>query len=184
MVVYGAEVTTKEDVHCICLFGNDSNRLHFQEYIEQNLPNIKNNPDIFGHQLVVNEREEILDEIEPLLISGLNVGINDLEKKVHLLGGLFIPAHIDRLKYSLISQLGFVPKDLNFDALEISKGTPIEKALQDFSYIKNARFIKSSDSHTLNQLGSSNTFLKMEDLSWSELKMAIQGIDGRDIILS
>ncbi len=184
MVVYGAEVTTKEEVHCLCLFENDNQRIQFQEFIDQNLPDIKNNPDFFGHQVVVNENEEILDEIETLLISGLNVGIDDIEKKVHQLDGLFIPAHIDRLKYSLVSQLGFIPKDLNYDALEISKDTSIDKARKDFSYIKNARFIKSSDAHMLDQIGTSNTFLKMDNLSWNELRMAILGIDDREIILS
>ena len=184
MVVYGAEVTTKEEVHCLCLFDNETQRTQFQEYIDINLPSIKNDPNIFGHQVVVNENEEILDEVEPLLISGLNTGIDALEKKVHQLGGLFIPAHIDRLKYSLISQLGFIPKDLKYDVLELSRNTSIEKALQDFSYIKNIRFIKSSDAHNLNQLGTSNTFLKMDNLNWNEFKMAILGIEGREIVLS
>lgn len=184
MLVYGAEVTTKEEVHCVCLFDKEEQRVIFQEYIEHNLPDTKNNPAYFGHQVVVNENEEILEEIEPLLISGLNVGIDEIEKKVHFLGGLFIPAHIDRLKYSLVSQLGFIPKDLKFDALEISKNISLDKALKDFSYVKNARFIRNSDAHSLNQIGTSNTFLKMEELSWNELKMAILGIDERKIVIS
>lgn len=184
MVIYGAEVTTKEEVHCVCLFEKEEQRALFQKYIEENLPNIKNNPAFFGHQVVVNENEEILEEIEPLLITGLNVGLDEIEKKVHQLEGLFIPAHIDRLKYSLVSQLGFIPKNLRCDALELSKTTPLEKALKDFSYVKDLRFIRSSDAHSLNQLGTANTALKMEDLTWKELNMAILGIEGRNIILS
>ncbi len=184
MVVFGAEVTTKEEVHCLCLFEADEQRILFQEFIEQNMPDIKNNPAFFGHQVVVNEKEEIIKEIKPLLISGLKVGINEIEQKVHSLGGLFIPAHIDRQKYSVVSQLGFIPKDLKFDALEISKNISLEKALNDFSYVKNARFIRTSDSHSLNHIGSSFTSMKMEELSWIEFKNAILGIDGRDIMIS
>lgn len=184
MVVYGAEVTTKEEVHCLCLFETEEQRKIFQEFLEQNIPDIKNNPAFFGHQVVVNENEEILMEIEPLLVSGLKAGIDEVERKVHSLDGLFIPAHIDRQKYSLVSQLGFIPKDLKFDALEISKNLTVDKALIDFSYVKNARFIRTSDSHSLNQVGTSITTMKMEALSWSELKKAILGIEGREMMIS
>ncbi|MBI3235951.1 MAG: hypothetical protein HYZ42_18275, partial [Bacteroidetes bacterium] len=51
MVVYGTEVTTKEEVHCICLLEKEEQRVVFQEFIEQNLPHIKNNPTYFGHQV-------------------------------------------------------------------------------------------------------------------------------------
>jgi len=132
----------------------------------------------------VNENEEILDEVEPLLISALNSGIDEIEKKVHQLDGLFIPAHIDRLKYSIVSQLGFVPKDLRYDALELSKNTPIDKALKDFSYIRDVRFIKSSDAHMIDQIGTSNTSLKMDNLCWNEFRMAILRVESREIILS
>jgi len=119
-----------------------------------------------------------------LLISGIAAGINEVERMVHQLGGLFIPAHIDRQKYSLISQLGFIPADLKFDALEISKFKRVDDATKEFSYIKNLRFIKSSDAHSINQIGSSNTFLQMENLSWNEIRMAIQGVEGRGILVS
>ncbi|NVO11532.1 MAG: PHP domain-containing protein [Bacteroidales bacterium] len=184
MVLFGVEVTTKEDVHCLCLFEKDKQRMLIQDFLDQNRPEIKNNPDLFGYQLLVNEQEEIIEEIEPLLISGINASIDEVEKIVHQLDGLFIPAHIDRPKYSIISQLGFVPKELKYDALEISKNTSMDTVFKNYSYIKNARFIKSSDAHTLNQIGASKTFLNMDNLSWNEFKMAIQGVEGRGIVLS
>jgi len=184
MVVYGAEVTTKEDVHCLCLFESDEQRKNFQEFIENNLPKIQNNSSIFGHQVVVDENEEILEEIESLLITGLNVSIDEVERKVHELDGLFIPAHIDRPKYSLTSQLGFVPKDLKFDALEISRNISLDKANQTFSYIKNARFIRTSDAHNIAQIGSNPSIMKMESLNWNELKLAILDTCGREVVIS
>lgn len=183
MVLLGVEVTTKEDVHCVCLFNDENQRVEFQNFLDSNRPQIQNDPDLFGHQVVVNEYEEIIEEIEPLLISGINAGINEVERKVHKLGGLFIPAHIDRQKYSLTSQLGFIPPDLKFDALEISKSKRVEDAFKEFSYIKNLRFIKSSDSHSLNIIGSANTKLQMERLCWEEIKLAILGIDNRKVLL-
>jgi PHP family Zn ribbon phosphoesterase len=184
MVLYGAEVTTKEDVHCLCIFENEKQRIIFQQFLDQNRPKIKNNPKLFGHQVLVNENEEIIEEVESLLILGINASINEVEKKVHKLNGLFIPAHIDRQKYSLTSQLGFIPSDLKFDALEITKGKKVDDAIKEFSYVENLRITKASDAHSLIQIGSSNTHFVMESLCWNEIKMALQGINGRTVVLS
>ena len=183
MVLLGAEVTSKEEVHSLCLFNEEEQRVAFQKFINDSLPVIKNKPEIFGYQLIVNEREEILGEEENLLLSALSIGVSQLEEKVHALGGLFIPAHIDRPKYSLISQLGFVPKDLKYDALELSKNTSVEDFINSSSYLKDAQFIKSSDSHALPQIGTTNTFLRMKELSWIEFQLAIKGVEGRGIEL-
>ena len=52
-----------------------------------------------------------------------NKSIEEVEAFVHSLNGLFIPAHIDRKKNSIYSQLGFLPANLKADALEISRAT-------------------------------------------------------------
>lgn len=181
-VIYGAEVTTREEAHCLCLFDTDAQREKFQEYIDLNLPNIPNDPQRFGYQVVVNEDDEILYEIEPLLINGLNVGINDIEHTVHALGGLFIPAHIDRPRYSLISQLGFVPPDLKFDALEIFRKTNPAEFLSQHSYLNRPILIKNSDAHYLDQIGETFTNYLMAEPTFNELAKALKGEDGRQVL--
>ncbi|HCX99798.1 MAG TPA: histidinol-phosphatase [Bacteroidales bacterium] len=181
-VIYGAEVTTREEAHCLCLFDTDEQREKFQEYINLNLPNFPNDSQRFGYQVVVNEDDEILYEIEPLLINGLSVGINDIEKTVHGLGGLFIPAHVDRPRYSLISQLGFVPPDLNYDALEIFGKTNPANFLSANSYLKNPVLIKNSDAHFLDQLGETFTTYRMAEPTFNELVKALKGEDGRQVL--
>lgn len=181
-VIYGAEVTTREEAHCLCLFDTDEQRGKFQEYIDLNLPNIPNDPNRFGYQVVVNEDDEILYEIQPLLINGLSVGITDIERTVHGLGGLFIPAHIDRPRFSLISQLGFVPPDLNFDALEIFWKTNPANFLLAHSYLKNPILIKNSDAHFLDQVGGTFTTYQMAEPTFNELAKALKGEDGRQVL--
>ncbi|MDD2279247.1 MAG: PHP domain-containing protein [Bacteroidales bacterium] len=181
-VIYGAEVTTREEAHCLCLFDTDAQREKFQEYIDLNLPNIPNDPQRFGYQVVVNENDEILYEIEPLLINGLNVGINDIERTVHALGGLFIPAHIDRPRYSIISQLGFVPPDLKFDALEIFWKTNSSDLLSQHSYLSNPVLIKNSDAHFLDQIGQTFTSYQMAEPTFNELAKALKGEEGRQVL--
>jgi len=96
------------------------------------------------------------------------------------LNGLFIPAHIDRAKYSLISQLGFVPPDINADAFEISKFTTREEMVKKFPYLKDFSFIRSSDAHYPDQIGSSTTMFEMEDVSFDGVRRALR--EGRVVI--
>ena len=181
MVLMGAEVTTKEEVHCLCFFENEELLSQFQEYLNQHLPNIPNDPDRFGYQVVVNEEEEITDEIDCLLISGLNQGIEEIEKKVHALNGLFIPAHINKTVNSIISQLGFLPPDLKVDALEISQHITKSEFIKKNKYLKNYNFIQSSDAHYIDNIGNAWTNFFMERRSFEEIKMALAGVDGRKI---
>lgn len=181
-VFYGAEVTTREEAHCLCLFDTEEQRLAFQQFIDHNLPKIKNDSARFGYQVVVNENDEILQEVEPLLLSALRVGVNDLEREVHRLQGLFIPAHVDRPMYSLTSQLGFVPADLHFDAIELFRNTNIDDFRQKNKYLNNPTIIKNSDAHLPNQIGTTYTEYLMESIEFSELSMALKGIEGRRVI--
>lgn len=183
MVMMGAEVTSKEEVHCLCFFETEQLLSEFQIYLDQHLPKIPNDTKHFGYQVVVNEEEEIVWEIEHLLISGLNQGINDIEQKVHQLKGLFIPAHINKSINSVISQLGFLPPDLRVDALEISIYTTKKEFIRKNKYLKGHTFIQSSDAHYVDNIGNVCSRLKMKEASFSEIRMALKGEGGRSVEL-
>lgn len=181
-VLQGVEITTKEEVHCLAFFENNDKLSKFQNYIEQHLPDIKNNVNLFGYQVVVDDNENIVEQIDTLLISAINRSISQIEKEVHSLGGLFIPAHIDKLKNSVISQLGFLPEDLNVDALELSKHTTKKKFLDKNDYLKQYSFIQSSDAHYVDNIGDVSTKLLMNEISFGEIKQALANQNGRKII--
>jgi hypothetical protein len=183
MVLMGAEVTTKEEVHCLCFFEDEEKLSEFQKYLDQYLPKIPNDENKFGYQVVVNEKEEIVDEIECLLISGLNQSIEQIERKVHDLEGLFIPAHINKMINSIISQLGFLPPDLNVDALELSHHITKEEFLKKNKYLSKYNFIKSSDAHYVDNIGNVWTNFFMEELNFIEVKRALRGEEGRRVEL-
>jgi len=173
MVVCGAEVTSKEEVHCICLIPDES-LIEFQSYLDNHLPAIKNDPLRFGYQVCVDIHENIVFEEERLLISSLDQPIERIEQKVHELGGIFIPAHINRPMNGIISQLGFIPRDLDVDALELSKHLSIDQFLAQNPRLANYSFIQSSDAHLVEQIGTASTLLEMEDLSFEALKLALK----------
>lgn len=175
--VYGAEVTTREEVHCVCLVEDEPKRKLLQQFLEDNIQRVPNNVDIFGYQVVVNEQEEIVQEIDYLLHGALNKGINEVEAFVHSIDGIFIPAHADRPKYSITSQLGFVPPDLNYDAIELSRHTTEEKFLASNPFVRKKRFLRSSDAHMIDQIGTISTMLTMSNLTFKDLKESILALD-------
>lgn len=180
-VLYGAEVTTKEEVHCVCLFDTDSQRLDFQAYIEENIQRIPNNVDYYGYQLVVDEDENVVDEIDYLLISTTTQSIYEVQAKVSALGGIFIPAHIDRPKFSITSQLGFVPPDLKFDALEVSRYSSPKAMLATNPFVTHKRFVRSSDAHFTGDIAKQTTLFTMEKLDFENVRRALNGIEGCNI---
>lgn len=180
-ILCGAEITTKEEVHCLAFaeYGEPLDKL--QEFLDDHLPKIPNQEEIFGYQLLVDKDDNVIDQLEYLLISALDVSIDDIELFVHSLGGIFIPAHIDKQANSIISQLGFIPPTLACEALEFSKRADIEDFLSKNKYINkmDLQYIRSSDAHYPSDFCSVATEFYMEELSFNEIKLALKGVEGR-----
>lgn len=181
-VMQGAEVTTKEEVHCLAFFENIDTLNKFQEFLDENLPEIMNDPSKFGYQVEVDRDEVIIYEEKKLLLNAIKQSIGELELFVHSLNGLFIPAHIDRKKNSIYSQLGFIPSDFNADALEISRAISPEVFKSLHPEVKGFSVVRNSDAHRLEDIGAVSTMLQVEEPSFSEAFMAIKGLNGRKLI--
>jgi len=143
------------------------------------LPPVKNDIHRFGYQVVIDEQENIIDEEPYLLLTGLHAGINTVEEVVHELGGVFIPAHVDRPYYGLLSQLGFVPQGLKAEALEISRHTNPEEFDRQQGLNGKYSFLKNSDAHYLNDIGRAYTEMWLQKPTFSEIKMALANENGR-----
>lgn len=182
-VLQGAEVTTKEEVHCLVFFENIDALSTFQEFLDNNLPDILNVPEIFGYQVQVDENEMIIFEEERLLLNAINKSLEDVESFVHSLNGLFIPAHIDRKKNSIYSQLGFIPANLNADALEVSRQSTPEQFGILHPEINRYPLIRSSDAHTQENIGKAVTNFLIAKSSFSEISLALRNEGGRRILM-
>jgi len=172
-VIGGVEVNTAEEVHCLALFDTDEQLSEFQAFIDLHLLKVKNKPNKFGYQVVVDENENILYEEPWLLINALDTGILEVERKVHSLNGLFIPAHIDRPFNGIISQLGFVPEMLKCDALELSQRATISEWDSSPKLPAEKMFVQNSDAHTPEDIGKRFTVFEMEELSFEELRRCL-----------
>lgn len=163
-VLCGVEVNTKEEVHCLVFFENIEKLDLFQEYLDLHLPMVKNKPVLFGDQVWVDRDNHIVGEEERLLIVGLDVSIDQVAAQVRKMDGLFIPAHIDKLRFSVISQLGFLPPDIPVDGVEVSAHVEIGKLEYVHGWVKNYTKIASSDAHMLSQIGSRFTTMVLKRL--------------------
>jgi hypothetical protein len=120
--------------------------------------------------VAVDENDVIIYEEERSLYAGIQDDIESVQQKVHSLGGIFVPAHIDRMKNGIYGQLGFIPFDLQYDALEISKRISPEDFLKQHPEIASKKILQSSDAHYLDHIASVHTDFYMDELNWENFK--------------
>ncbi|MDH5466759.1 MAG: PHP domain-containing protein [Candidatus Aminicenantes bacterium] len=175
----GMEVTSQEEVHILALFDEIKDALNLQEYVYQNLPG-ENDEGAFGMQVIVNEKDEVLGFNNKLLIGATTIPLAEVIQIIHSFNGIAIASHIDREAFSLISQLGFIPENLELDALEISPRMTYEEVNKNY---KNSYPITcSSDAHYPHDIGKGFTSFLLEDSTIEEIKKALKNEDGRKLI--
>ena len=172
-VLTGAEVTTREEVHCLAFFETDEQLSLFQQFIDENITKIPNDENYFGYQPVIDEEENILEMIPYYLPAALKQGITKVQQQVEKLNGIFIPAHIDRSVNGILSQLGFIPAGLKCDALGLSKHSSKKDVEQQYVLQNKNTLIRNSDAHYMEQIGEIYSVFNMKKVSFTEIKMAL-----------
>jgi PHP family Zn ribbon phosphoesterase len=175
----GMEVTSQEEVHILALFDEIENALKLQKFIYKNLPG-ENDEKAFGMQVVLNEKEEVLGFNDKLLIGATTIPLDEVIRMIHSFNGITIASHIDRDSFSIISQLGFIPENLELDAMEISPNITFEEANKRFKSIY--PITCSSDAHYPEDIGKSFTTFLLEDGTVAEIKKALKNEDGRKLV--
>ena len=182
-VLPGMELQTREDIHSLCLFDTLEQINKLQKEVDLTLPSIKNDPDHFGEQFVVDETGEFIRREERLLITSSRLSINEAFNIVTELGGLFIPAHINRKTFGLIESLGFIPPEISFPAVEISRHLTPEQAKIIYPSIGDTPIIQNGDVHRLSDfLGVLE--LLMNEPTISEIAMALRRANGRSFSIA
>jgi len=180
-VLPGMEITSAEEVHVVALMDSFDQAQTLQDIVYDHLDGI-NDEDVFGVQAVVNECGEVEGLNPRLLIGATTLTLTSLVEAIHEYGGLAIASHIDREAFGIIGQLGFIPPDVRFDALEISAALGIAKARQRYPELAEYPFITSSDAHYLADIGRSVIRLRMEFPTLAEIQSALKNEAGRSIL--
>ncbi|PKM93361.1 MAG: phosphoesterase [Firmicutes bacterium HGW-Firmicutes-1] len=162
LVIPGMEIETKEEIHIVCLFQDLKTAYEMQNCIFNKLPSIQNKDQIFGEQLLFNSEDDIIGRMDRLLVQATELSLNEVLKLVQEHHGAFIPAHIDRPSYSIISNLGMIPSNLNLPTLEISRHADYEAYVKQYS---NYSILQSSDAHELGFIGICNRQIEVNTKS-------------------
>jgi len=178
----GMELQTREEVHLLCIFDKPRQAFALQQLIDPLLPSIDNDPEHFGEQFVVDATGDLIKTEPRMLLASVNIGLDDAVLEVHKLGGLAVPAHVDRKAYGLINMLGFFPPEAQFDAVEISKFTTKEKIGLQHPGIKKFPVIQSGDVHRLSEF-MGKCYFEMETPSTGEVVKSFNTLGGRSFTL-
>lgn len=184
VVLMGAEITTREEVHCLAFFQDRESLGDFQEYLDRHLPVIPYKPEKFGYQVLVDRSEKILRQLGNYLNIGISQSIDQVEQEVHRLGGLFVPAHIERTMFGIFNQLGFIPDSLSCDALGIMSTSDEADIRKKFGISSDMSLVKASDAHVVEQIGTGLTIFEMNAPTFDEIGKALKGKEGRKIIVA
>ena len=160
IVIPGIEIETKEEIHIIGLFPNLQSVYNVQNIIYSKLPFVKNKPNVVGNQYVMNENDDIVKELDRFLLISTLLSLNEVIKLIKDNNGIAIPAHIDRPSYSILSNLGFIPDDLNTSTLEISRFSDLDKYKNKY---RNYRILQSSDAHELGYIGIKKNYIEIKE---------------------
>lgn len=169
LVIPGMEIQTKEEVHLLCLFKDIDGALEFGHKINDFIPNITNKPDFFGEQLIFDNENNIIDKENRLLISSVDISIGKVFSMVSKLNGVVIPAHIDKRNYSIISNLGFLPLDLNLTTIEVSKNCNKNDFLNKYKYLDKYNIIINSDAHYLGDISEPTNYMDVDNKDIEEV---------------
>lgn len=165
VTLFGMELTTAEEVHVVCLFADKSAADEWGEYVYKKLLKIKNKPEIFGHQIIMDSLETPLGEEENLLINATEIPFDGVFAPVASLGGVALPAHIDKSANSLLSNLGFVPQNSTFNLAEFKNLKNLDNIVREHPYFEGCKFISNSDAHYLQDINLAENYIEVEELS-------------------
>lgn len=176
-IIPGMEVTSAEEVHILCLFGNLSDLGMMQGKVYQRLSPGSNDPDKFGYQVIVDTKDNVLGFNDRLLLGATDMPVDEVVEYAREYNGIAVAAHVDRQMFSMTSQLGFVPLPPAFDAIEVSwRGEPNEYEAMGYTVIR------TSDAHRPQDVGIGYTEVELRKPDFGEIKMALKAIDGRKVL--
>lgn len=181
VVMGGIEITSREEVHILGFFSKKTALRNIQDMVYKNLSG-ENDENLFGEQIVTDEYDNVIGSNKRLLIGASRLPVEKIVDAIHRLGGLAIASHIDRQSFSIIGQLGFIPRGLSLDALEVS---PLASRKKRYSFSQRYNFplVTFSDAHCLDDIGRSFSCFLIGEASVEEIKKALMGKEGRKVIM-
>lgn len=179
-VLPGMEVQSREEVHLLCLFDTLQQVMVWQEQVFAALPHLENNEAFFGAQFVVDASGDYRYTERRLLAASVALSVEEVVAGVQALGGIVLPAHVDRPSFSLFANLGFLPPGLSIAGLELSRRADPLEAARRLPQTAGYGWLVSGDAHRLEEM-TARTLLKVVAPTVAEVALALAGRDGRRV---
>lgn len=180
-VLGGIEITSQEEVHVLGLFDDEQSLRDVQRLMDEHR-RAPNAPELFGEQWLCDEHDAVVGREPRLLLGATGLSVEQVVESIHRLGGVAIASHVDRDRFGLLSQLGFVPERLEIDALEVSARHSTAEARERFPQIEGYPLVRFSDAHRLAEIGNATTTFTGSSPSAEELGKALVGEGGRKAV--
>lgn len=164
VVVPALEIETSEEVHVVAMLPTPDRAERLGKIVSGRLPVIKNRTDIFGVQTVLNANDEAVSTVPNLLSTATTLSLAETVALINELGGVAIPAHVDKSSYSIISNLGFIPPELQFSTLEMKFPDKKAEFLKSHN-LSGFNIIHNSDAHFLWDIQEMEFFIEPDACS-------------------
>lgn len=163
LVIPGMEVETEEGIHIVMLFPTFDAAEAASEDLASTKPNIPNQAEYYGRQLICDGEDNVIGEEKYLLTMPTSLDLYSVKAFADKYGAAAYPAHIDREANGILAILGDIDRDMGFSTAELSKTCPpsIEEEYSSRGY----KIIHSSDAHYLDALSERENFLELDSLS-------------------
>lgn len=160
--IAGMELTTSEDIHMICLFEKLSDALVFGDEIDKRRMPLKNRPEIFGDQLILDGEDNLIGKEDNLLSVATDLSVEGLVSFVKGFGGICYPAHIDRDSNGIVAILGTLPDTLGFSVIEFRDAKNVEAYGERFN-LSEKIIVTDSDAHFLSGIRDKEAYFDLPD---------------------
>ena len=167
VAIAGMELSTAEDIHLVCLFETLDDAMRFDAEIEKHLMPIKNRPEIFGDQLILDSEDEPAGTVDTLLISATDLPIDEAISLAKSFGAHVHPAHIDRESNGIVAILGDIPTEYGFSIFELRERENAQKLCSTVEELNEKNILVCSDAHHLWDISEAENSLMIDDEPYS-----------------
>lgn len=168
-VIPGMEITSREEAHILGYFPTLEDALAASEEVDAHLPDIRNDPSLFGNQLLIGTDDEPIGQIDKLLINATDLSADEACALIRQHHGVPVPAHINRGANGMIGALGLMPFLPEHPVVEVYVSVPCP------DYAVKGRFqLHSSDAHRLENMQERVFALDVDEPTAQGVLRAIQ----------
>ena len=162
----GLELNTAEEIHLLCYLPTVEAALTLSREVYPLLPNVHCDEAVFGSQQILDEEDRELGRLDKLLVSGCALSLAEAADRCRALGGVPVPAHIDRESYSVLSVLGLMPDTPAFEAVELRDLARFDLLVAAGRIAPGYQLLTGSDAHYLEDIAARVQLLDEASVLW------------------